>query len=205
MCIQPSPIEYFFPQASEIIPGLFVSDLYTATSPAVLSRLGVTHVLSVLRTPGLTFPQPLQHLTIPIDDTSDAFLLDHLDDAVRWIRDALGPNQEDGAEGGQGGHVLVHCVWGMSRSASVVVAFLIAARGMPLYAALRILRARRPVARPNEGFMAQLQAFERATRLRETRARENSADVHRMETGTEVCLPAESGRRDEVRSRSVAH
>ena len=62
-----------------------------------------------------------------------------------------------------GGHVFWY---------GLLIAFLIAARGMPLYAALRILRARRPVARPNEGFMAQLQAFERATRLREARARE---------------------------------
>ena len=167
MCIQPSPLEYFFPQASEIVPGLFIADLYTATSRAVLTQLGITHVLSVLHAPGLAFPRPLAHFSVPIDDVADADLLAHLDDTVRWIRASLAPNGEDG---GRPGHVLVHCVWGMSRSASVVLAYLVAARGMSLVEALRLLRARRSIARPNDGFMVQLQAFECSTRLQEERA-----------------------------------
>ena len=66
----------------------------------------------------------------------------------------------------------------MSRSATVVAAFLIAARAMTLCTALRALRAARPVARPNEGFMSQLRAFERVTRLREAwRVREGTSET----------------------------
>ncbi|KAI0745125.1 phosphatases II [Earliella scabrosa] len=169
-CIQRSPLDDFFPQASEIIPGLFVSDLYTATSPAVIQQLGITHVLSVMRRPSYRYPRSIEHLCVPVDDRTDDNLLDYLDHAIRWIRGALAKPD---------GRVLVHCVWGMSRSASVAVAFLIVARGMALDEALRVVRARRRVARPNPGFVAQLRVYERVTRLREAqerRVREQAAE-----------------------------
>ncbi|KAI0717216.1 protein-tyrosine phosphatase-like protein [Cerioporus squamosus] len=167
-CTQRSPVDDFLPQASEIIPGLFVADLYTATSPAVLKQLGITHVVSVIREPDFRYPRNIKHLCVPVEDRTDEDLLRYLDYTVPWIRKALAR---------QDGRVLVHCVWGMSRSASVVVAYLIAVRCMSLDEALRIVRARRRIARPNSGFMAQLKVYERVMRMREAqekRRREQS-------------------------------
>ncbi|KAI8969586.1 phosphatases II [Trametes punicea] len=160
ICIQRSPMDDFLPQASEIIPGLFLSDMYTATSPAVIQRLGITHVASVLCKPTHRYPKPIQHLCVPVDDKDDANLLDYLDAAVEWVDDALT----------EGGRVLVHCVWGMSRSPSIAIAYLIATRCMSLNEALQLARTRRRVVRPNQGFMAQLKVFENVTRLREAHA-----------------------------------
>ncbi|KAI0773233.1 protein-tyrosine phosphatase-like protein [Trametes elegans] len=161
VCIQRSPLDDFLPQASEIVPGLFLSDMYTATSPAVLQHLGITHVASVLRKPSHRYPASITHLCVPVDDRTDTNLLDYLDAAVAWIDCALA----------RGGRVLVHCVWGMSRSASVVIAYLVAARALSLQEAHSLARARRRVVRPNAGFMAQLEVYERVTRLREASAR----------------------------------
>ncbi|RDX50018.1 phosphatases II [Lentinus brumalis] len=167
-CTQRSPLDDFFPQASEIIPGLFVADLYTATSPAVVKELEITHVVSVVQKPDWRYPRNIRHLCVPVEDRTDEDLLRYLDYTVPWIRDALAR---------ENGRVLVHCVWGMSRSASVVVAYLIAARSMSLDEALRIVRGRRRIARPNSGFMEQLKVYERVTRMREAqekRRREQS-------------------------------
>lgn len=167
-CTQRSPLDDFFPQASEIIPGLFVADLYTATSPAVVKELEITHVVSVVQKPDWRYPRNIKHLCVPVEDRTDEDLLRYLDYTVPWIRDALARKN---------GRVLVHCVWGMSRSASVVVAYLIAARSMSLDEALRIVRGRRRIARPNSGFMEQLKVYERVTRMREAqekRRREQS-------------------------------
>ncbi|KAI0743440.1 protein-tyrosine phosphatase-like protein [Daedaleopsis nitida] len=182
-CIQRSPVDDFFPQASEIVPGLFVCDLYTATSPAVIEQLGITHVVSVLRKPPYRYPRQIEHLCVPLEDRTDANLLDYLDYSVRWIRDALDVTTDDG-----GGRVLVHCVWGKSRSASLAVAFLVAARGMSLDAALHVVRTRRRVTRPNPGFVAQLQVYERVTRLREEQAQRLREEAARSASAPEEDL-----------------
>jgi hypothetical protein len=58
------------------------------------------------------------------------------------------------------GGVFVHCAFGRSRSAAVVVMYLILYRGLSLLAALVLLRARRPITLPNEAFTAALIASE---------------------------------------------
>jgi hypothetical protein len=56
----------------------------------------------------------------------------------------------------------VHCVQGISRSASVVLAYLIKYEGMSTDAAVALVKRRRGIANPNAGFLRQLRAYESA-------------------------------------------
>ena len=57
--------------------------------------------------------------------------------------------------------VLVHCEMGISRSATIVIAWLMFSRRMSLFDAyLYVLRTRR-IIRPNAAFLEQLEAYER--------------------------------------------
>jgi atypical dual specificity phosphatase len=62
------------------------------------------------------------------------------------------------------GAVLVHCVAGVSRSASVVVAYLVVKHGLPLAEAVARAKAARPVVHPNEGFWRALVDIEAEAR-----------------------------------------
>ena len=62
----------------------------------------------------------------------------------------------------EGKSVLVHCTMGMSRSATLVLVYLVRHLNMTLAEALMYTKERRPVASPNPGFMAQLVTMERA-------------------------------------------
>lgn len=155
-CIQKNPVDDFHPQYSEIVPGLFLADMYTATSAAVIRDLGITHVVSVVKYGCPQYLQSLQHVCVPIEDTRHAGLLEHLDSITGWIHRALG----------SGGQVMVHCVWGMSRSASVAIAYLMAYKGMSLEDARKYVVARRRIVRPNSGFMLQLRVYEQALKAR---------------------------------------
>lgn len=56
----------------------------------------------------------------------------------------------------------VHCRRGVSRSAAVVAAYLVASERMRLVDAMSLLRARHARAMPNNGFMRSLIALERS-------------------------------------------
>ncbi|EQC31134.1 hypothetical protein SDRG_11318 [Saprolegnia diclina VS20] len=57
---------------------------------------------------------------------------------------------------------MVHCSHGMSRSATIVLAYLVKCRNMRLLEALQYLRSLRRVVSPNIGFMQRLLDLEMA-------------------------------------------
>jgi atypical dual specificity phosphatase len=64
-----------------------------------------------------------------------------------------------------GGSVLVHCAQGRSRSATAVVAHMMASLGLPYHTALAAVQARRKMAEPNPTFQQRLAAFEKSPTL----------------------------------------
>jgi atypical dual specificity phosphatase len=76
--------------ASEVLPRLYLTDLFTACDEAQLTTLGITHVVSVIeQAPVLPRIESLQKLHIPLSDTSDQDILVHLPVTTSFIRDAL--------------------------------------------------------------------------------------------------------------------
>lgn len=57
--------------------------------------------------------------------------------------------------------VLVHCTAGISRSTTIVLAFLIGRRNFTLENALILVHEKRPCIQPNEFFMEKLEDFEK--------------------------------------------
>jgi hypothetical protein len=83
------------------------------------------------------------HITIQDDESSD--LLQHLDEAVDFIH-----SHEK---------VFVHCQAGISRSASVCMAYLIKYHKMNVNQAYQTVANVRPIICPNPGFLKQLYFF----------------------------------------------
>lgn len=140
---------------SEIVPRVFISDLSFAEDVDSLASYGITHILSVLperiSIPS-RYPQH-QRLQIKVEDFPFAELAAHLPTTTKWIWDALRSSPE--------ARVLVHCAEGISRSVSVVAAFLMAQHGWTPLEAVRYIQSRRTVANPNFGFVNQLHEYAR--------------------------------------------
>lgn len=147
------------PVVNEIVPGVYLADLAAAESSKLLGELGITHVLSAMRGSVALPPsfastdvggQP-SHLQVGLEDNPFAELAEHLPETTAFLKSALatGPNAR----------VLVHCVQGVSRSASVVVGYLVAEQGLPPARALALVKARHPGADPNFGFVRQLEEY----------------------------------------------
>ncbi|KAI9440320.1 protein-tyrosine phosphatase-like protein [Lactarius indigo] len=138
--------------ASKIAPRLYLTCRSTASDVAQLTSLGITHVLSVLED-APTFPStvPLRKLHVSISDYDGEDILTHLPATTSFIRAALAESPSN--------RVMVHCAMGISRSATVVIAYLIATSRMTVHEALAAVRARRPIVRPNRGFVSQLHEY----------------------------------------------
>ena len=77
-------------KASEVLPRLYLTDLFTARDEAQLTSLGITHVVSVIeREPSLPPTQSLRTLHIPLSDNADQDILTHLPVATSFISNAL--------------------------------------------------------------------------------------------------------------------
>ncbi|KAF5323859.1 hypothetical protein D9611_008390 [Ephemerocybe angulata] len=143
---------------SEIVPRVYISDLAFAENPALLSSYRITHVLSTLPDtifcppPSLLPRQPVR-LQIRVDDLPFAELAAHLPATTAFIRDALAASPD--------ARVLVHCGEGISRSVSVVAAYLMAQYGWGPTEAVGYIKSKRRIAEPNFGFVQQLHEYAR--------------------------------------------
>ncbi|KZV74576.1 phosphatases II [Peniophora sp. CONT] len=141
--------------ASQILPRLYLSDLGTASDYDTLSRIGITHIVSLLDwEPELLPPKAnIKRLHIHLADRFDTDILTHLPNTTDFIRNAL--------EESKSNKVLVHCMMGVSRSATVVCAYLISHHKMSAREAVTFTRDQRTVVRPNIGFAKQLEEYAR--------------------------------------------
>ncbi|XP_072292941.1 dual specificity protein phosphatase 19-like [Eucyclogobius newberryi] len=106
----------------------------------------VTHVLNVAYGVSNPFPKQLVYKTLPILDIPDTDITAYLEECSSFIDQARDQN----------GIVLVHCNAGVSRSASIVIGYLMARERLSFNEAHSQVLSARPSARPNAGFYHQL-------------------------------------------------
>lgn len=96
----------------------------------------------------------VSHMHILVEDDPSTYLYPYFKTATRFIYDELQRN--DGRQ-----HVIVHSKVGVSRSVTIVLAYLIKYENMSLTSALKHVQDVRYLINPNEGFMQQLERWEK--------------------------------------------
>ncbi|XP_050305139.1 dual specificity protein phosphatase 19 [Anthonomus grandis grandis] len=130
------------------VPAKIVDYLYLGSQdccdPSVLEGHQIKHVLSLGVEPAKT--PDINYKFVKILDLDNANLLDILPKCLDFIESSLNRRE----------NLLVHCNAGVSRSASVVIAYLVIKRKLMFDEAYEIVKLARPCIRPNDGFMLQL-------------------------------------------------
>ncbi|KAG8995334.1 hypothetical protein FRB94_009281 [Tulasnella sp. JGI-2019a] len=137
----------------EIIPGLWLGDWHSAHDNESLKEDGIFYILSVMQGGALAIDPRFIRYQIEIEDDESSDLLIHLPPAIAFIQKA----RESGRS------ILVHCAAGISRSSSVVAAYLIFTKNMDVPTALSTIREQRRWIYPNDSFMKQLELFHAAS------------------------------------------
>jgi protein-tyrosine phosphatase len=105
-------------------------------------------------TPTVTDDPNTEILYINMQDRSSEPIGMHFDDAIAFI-----------TEQSERGSVLVHCHAGISRSATLVVAYIMLAKRIGYREALTFVQQCRPQVDPNFGFHIELMKFEKSLGL----------------------------------------
>uniref|UniRef100_A0A6B2LHY7 protein-tyrosine-phosphatase n=1 Tax=Arcella intermedia TaxID=1963864 RepID=A0A6B2LHY7_9EUKA len=136
--------------ASLIIPNLWLGAASAAQHEIFLKQARIGTVISIHMAQAF-LPDRFNHTIIPLEDHPFSALLPELDATYESITLALN----------SGSAVLVHCVAGASRSASVVIAYMMKSRGWTYEEAYDFVKEKRRVVEPNSGFVAQLKLYQK--------------------------------------------
>ncbi|KAJ7988024.1 hypothetical protein DPEC_G00319340 [Dallia pectoralis] len=139
-------------ELTPILPFLYLGNERDAQDAHLLQRYNIGYVLNV------TTHLPLYHYDtglfaykrLPATDSNKQNLRQYFEEAFEFIEEAQRANMG----------VLIHCQAGVSRSATIVIAYLMKHTWMTMTDAYKFVKTRRPVISPNLNFMGQLLEFE---------------------------------------------
>ena len=138
-----TPINTFI---SKITDDLYISDAANALDYTSLKKLGIKQILIV----GKELPRHgdlyFKVFHIKIDDTPNENIKKFFNSSFNFIKK---------------NKTLVHCAMGVSRSVSIVIAYLMRAKNMSYNDALTLVKKERSIASPNHGFVKQLMQYEK--------------------------------------------
>ncbi|KAF9549401.1 hypothetical protein EC957_003790 [Mortierella hygrophila] len=155
-----------------VLPNLYLGAEHNATNVKVLKRLGITFVLNVAieiaQQEGSTATTTIQLDTSAAEEATRGSIefkslawTHHQKDLLREFPTAFAMIDKALAASNGQGKALVHCQLGVSRSASLVIAYVMRARGMGLTEAYDYVKQRSGVISPNMSLMYQLAEFEK--------------------------------------------
>lgn len=130
---------------------LWLGDVATASNIPKLQEIGITHVVSAILGIG-ELSSDFVYCRIPVRDVVWEDLSMYFDSTADFIENALNSSENN--------KVYVHCIRGISRSATLIASWLIKYRKLSTDDAIALLKSKRDVVDPNPGFIEQLRLFE---------------------------------------------
>ncbi|KFO34128.1 Dual specificity protein phosphatase 1 [Fukomys damarensis] len=134
----------------EILPFLYLGSAYHASRKDMLDALGITALINVSANCPNHFEGHYQYKSIPVEDNHKADISSWFNEAIDFIDSIKNA----------GGRVFVHCQAGISRSATICLAYLMRTNRVKLDEAFEFVKQRRSIISPNFSFMGQLLQFE---------------------------------------------
>lgn len=140
-------IAFFDKECSKVAEHIYLGGDAVAKDRDILKRNGITHVLNCV---GFVCPEYFKadfvYRTLWLQDSPSEDITSILYDVFDYFEDVREEH----------GRVFVHCCQGVSRSTSLVIAYLMWREGQSFDDAFQFVKAARGIADPNMGFACQL-------------------------------------------------
>ncbi|XP_041353489.1 dual specificity protein phosphatase 10-like [Gigantopelta aegis] len=144
---------------SQILPFLYLGNERDAASLDCLMNNKINYILNVTSHVPLHFEKNgIKYKRLPANDSCQQNLKQYFEEAIEFIDDC---HQN-------GGKILIHCHAGVSRSATITIAYILKHTKMTMTDAYKYVKGKRAIISPNFNFMGQLMEFERDLNKGET-------------------------------------
>lgn len=137
---------------NRVLPNLFIGNKKVAMNIEQLKSYGVTHIVNCaeeLEHIKNKYDSKISCLWIPLYDSEMENITEYIKKSVKFIDNAIS----------NGHKVLVHCAAGISRSSSIIIAYMMYKDNMSFDTALAHVKTVRPCCRPNPAFQRQLRSY----------------------------------------------
>jgi protein-tyrosine phosphatase len=137
-------------QPTEIIPGIFLGNAYNANNAQTLESYKISSIINVSMEIPNSFDSKYVYYRIPIMDDNHHHIIDYIPDLLRFFDETrIDPEHA----------LLIHCYMGSSRSASIVLLYLIMKCNYTFDAALTLIKAKRPIVNINTNFLEDIKTY----------------------------------------------
>lgn len=134
---------------------LYLGSEKQALDPSVIDALQITHVVNASKAIKNAFEPEITYMNAYISDRETEYIDAYFAQAFEFINEALSNHQNK---------VLVHCGYGVSRSASLVIMYLMKYWKKGYEETYEYVKECREIVEPNEGFKTQLMKFDQGAR-----------------------------------------
>jgi len=141
---------YLMPYPNRVLPGLFIGSISHASEKSVLRNVGITSIVNSTKNIKNYFPDDFSYVKLNIEDDERTCLQASIIQAHKFMQSAFA----------KGGCVLVHCHQGKSRSASIVLSWMMRICAKSAIECLQRLQSVRSIVAPNPCFLRQLAVFD---------------------------------------------
>lgn len=138
---------HYDPEIDKITDKVFLGNEEASRRIHVLKALGITNILVAGRGLAKHYPNDFEYKCLEIDDFFLEDISVFFEESFKFIE-------------GSKGNVYVHCAAGVSRSATIVISYLMRKNNEKYEDVFEFVKERRPSIGPNEGFVKQLRALE---------------------------------------------
>eukprot|EP01122_Echinamoeba_exundans_P005154 TRINITY_DN15326_c0_g1_i1.p1 TRINITY_DN15326_c0_g1~~TRINITY_DN15326_c0_g1_i1.p1 ORF type:complete len:230 (+),score=33.87 TRINITY_DN15326_c0_g1_i1:23-712(+) len=135
-----------------VMPGLFIGSQDASRNLPALVEAGVTHIVNAAAgAVDNAYPSLFKYLSLDMLDIPEFDMNPYFEETWQFVESAVG----------SGGGVLIHCNAGISRSATLLISYLIKYNKMTYDDAYQVVKVARPAILPNGGFQKTLRQLEK--------------------------------------------
>ena len=134
-------------QIDHIIDNLYLGDFRAADNIEVLRQYNITHIINCAFNLPNKYPNLITYKRLELRDEPDQPLIDKIKEAYDFIKENKDKN------------IFVHCVFGKSRSASVIIFYIMNEKKMKFQEARDFVKKIRNIVEPNPGFELELNKY----------------------------------------------